>query len=204
MEDNESSRFAKFQKALEDGNVTDEEKAEFRASHFVEQHLRKLKEFLSEMGCFTEQHLNNPDYWRAIRQKDASGNRDAEGCFEYVFNCAPAEFKKIPAKKIPSDVRLDYQSYAFCAYCAGQELLRKKTDDDIFWAFTALYGRWCEQQKAVDTKQRAHASRSGNKQKKIDRDRVSGYLKAGKSQKWIAEEMNCTSAAISKIKKQLS
>ena len=30
MEDNESSRFAKFQKALEDGKVTDEEKAEFR------------------------------------------------------------------------------------------------------------------------------------------------------------------------------
>jgi len=31
MEDNESSQFEKFQKALEDGSVTDEEKAEFRA-----------------------------------------------------------------------------------------------------------------------------------------------------------------------------
>jgi len=203
MEDNESSRFAKFQKALEDGNVKDKEKAEFRAS-CVEQHLKKLKEFLSKMDCFTEQHLNNPDYWRAKRRKDASGNRDAKYCFEYVFNCAPAEFKTIPAKKIPSDVRLDYQSYAFRAYCAGQELLRKKTDDDIFLAFTALYGKWCEQQKIVSTLDSAKATHAGSKQPtEIDRDTVKNYLKAGKTPTWIAKEMKCSRTTIYKIKNNM-
>lgn len=48
MEDNESSRFAKFQKALEDGNVTDEEKAEFRVQGLLGLLAKDIGEFFDQ------------------------------------------------------------------------------------------------------------------------------------------------------------
>lgn len=148
------------------------------------------------IGCFHESDLNNPGKWQALRLKDRGNVPDARLRFEYHY--------PFPNDKVDHDSLLDYLSPALCAYCAGREFLR--TDEtDLYEAFIAYFSIWRDRQNIISLFNVQKASKMGRMQtRKADPEVVKKFLSEGKTQKWIAAELNVTPQAISKIKKQLS